>query len=171
MLFVNLTNLKIIKEYKYSTKETGIQIEFAWPISKIKDAFSQAFSPLIKHDALAVHYIINIESDDNPASEDEIRDFLSVVNVGCVEFFRILSSKNRRNREYRLDVPTSLKGVKTSMSLLKEAVNNETINDVFNLTIKYKDLYFVLCDEKDFEDKKEFVHDLDELEEKPHAIA
>ena len=37
------------------------------------------------------------------------------------------------------------------MSILKKAINSATIIDNFNVIIKYKDLFFMLVDEKDVE--------------------
>lgn len=163
MLFIDLNSNKIIKEFKYSTKETSIILDLEAPMITIKNIFDITFSGIIAADPLAVNYIIDL-GGEGAATEDEINAFLTIINIGCAEFFRHLTLDKPRDRERRLDVPQSLKGIKTNMSLLKKAVNNQTINNVFNLTIKYKDLFFTLCDEKEEVKKEDFVHSLDELE-------
>ena len=152
MLFINLKDNKIIKEFKYTTKEISTKINFEAAISEVKKAFESALSQVISQDPLATHYIIDIEGEGN-ATDEEIINFLSIVNVGCAVFFSLFTQSDRRDREWRLDVPSNLMGVKTSRSLMKKAVNYKTVNDVFNFTIKYKDLFFTLCDEK--EDSKD----------------
>ena len=164
MLFINLKDNKIIKEFKYTTREISAKINFEGAVSETKKAFESALSQIISQDPLVVHYIINIDGE-GLATEDEANNFLSIVNVGCIVFFNLLTQTDKREREYRLDVPQSLKNIKVSMSLLKRAVNNKTINDVFNFTIKYKDLFFVLCDENKEVEKGEFIHSVDELED------
>lgn len=162
MLFIDLEKNKVIKEFKFTTKEIATRIDFEAAVSESKKVFGTAFSSIISQDALAVNYILNIE-DEGTATDEEANNFLCIVNVACVEFFRLITLDIPREREYRLDVPKNLKCVKTSMSLLKKAINHKTVNNIFNLTIKYKDLFFVLCDEKDIEEQ-EFIHSTDELE-------
>jgi len=152
MLFINLVDNKIIKDFKYTTKEISATINFNSAVSEAKKAFETALSQIISQDPLAVHYIVDIEGEGN-ATDEEIVNFLSIVNVGCAVFFGLLTQSDRREREWRLDVPSNLMGIKTSRSLMKKAVNYKTVNDVFNFTIKYKDLFFTLCDEK--EDSKD----------------
>ena len=57
-----------------------------------------------------------------------------------------------RKREHRFDVPEKLQSAKINRSALKKAINQQTINDVFNLIIRYKDLVYILCDEKEIKD-------------------
>ncbi len=163
MLFINLKDNKVIKEFKYTTKEISTRIDFEAAVSEAKKSFESALSQIISQDPLATHYIIDIEGD-GIATEEEANNFLSIVNVGCVVFFNLFVQSDRRDREWRLDVPEQLKCAKTSLSLMKRAVNYKTVNDVFNFTIKYKDLFFILCDEKEVE-KGEFIHSVDELED------
>lgn len=148
MLFINLEDIKIIKDFKYTTKEISTRINFDAAVSEAKKAFESALSQIISQDPLAVHYVVNIEGE-GVATDEEINNFLSIVNVGCAVFFSLFVTSERRDREWRLDVPAQLKVAKTSFSLMKKAVNYKTVNNIFNLTIKYKDLFFVLCDEKE----------------------
>ena len=164
MLFADFKNFKIVKEFNYTTESycTGINTEAA--VFELKKLCDDIFSRMIKHNALAVSYELELDSDSSVANEDDCNFFLGFVNVACGEFFRMMSKQERRSSDYRLDAPEKLKCLKTSFSLIKRASNYQTINDVFNLTIKYKDLIFMLCDEKTIADEKDFIHSADELE-------
>ena len=85
------------------------------------------------------------------------------MNVATACFFAQFVEKEGRKRERRLDVPDNLKALKVNMTLLKRAINHQTKADLFNLMIHYKDLTFVMCDEKDIP-TKDFKHTVDELE-------
>lgn len=163
MLFADFKNYKIIKEFKYTTvsEETKISTEAA--VLELKKLCGATFSRMVAHQPLAVSYELTLNAD-GVADDDDCTFFLGFVNIACAEFFRVMVLPERRTGEYRLDAPDRLKGLKTSYSLIKKACNNKTINDIFNLTIRYKDLVFVLCDEKDFIDTVTFIHTTDELE-------
>ena len=115
--------------------------------------------------AIGCNYEIFIKTADGEASatEEQARDFLSIVNVATACFFAQFVEKEGRKRERRLDVPDNLKALKVNMTLLKRAINHQTKADLFNLMIHYKDLTFVMCDEKELP-TKDFKHTVDELE-------
>lgn len=173
MLFADFKNYKIVKDFKFTTKgyliNPKILIDAA--VLEIKNFMDKVFTENIKEDPLAVNYVINLQDlmdDANEANEEESGFFLGFVNIACAEFFRMMIKNVERKTEYRLDVPENLKGLHMSYSLMKKACNHELVNDVFNLTITYKNLTFSLCDQdaKRFEDIKEFKHTVDELENK-----
>lgn len=160
MLFVNFEHLKIIKDFHYTTIERELNLENL-TILEMRDKTKEFFKEFIKVDPLAVSYVINIKTNELTPEF-----FLSIVNIINSIFFNKMITEEGWKREYRLDVPEKLKGLHANMSLIKKACNVKTVNNVFNLTIKCGDFIYYLCDEKNFKDNPEFVHDVEELETK-----
>ena len=150
MLFIDLENLKIIKDYHYETVVQTIDFDFEnQSLKTCSDGIIDDIEKMIKHSPLAISYEIRINSDEGIATDQEADDFLSAVNAIMMVFFANLITNDGRKREHRLDVPSRLTPVKISRLALKRAINQKTINDVFNVTITYKDLIYKLCDEKE----------------------
>lgn len=166
MLFVDFNNLKIIKDFNYHTEEYSLMYNAGGSLTETSQQIKTLLERVIKHEALATYYIIHFEDDVEWNEEETENNFIGVVNTTLMNFFKIMTDPQKRQREYRLDVPDKLKGLHMSYSLLKKAINQNNINDIFNITITYKDLVYILCDEKDFKDEKIFIHTVDELESK-----
>lgn len=160
MLFIDFEKLKIIKDFHFTTIEKELNLENL-TILEMKDETEEFFKDFIKVDPLAVSYVIDIKT-----SEPTPEFFVSMINIINSIFFNKMITEKGWKREYRLDVPEKLKGLHCNMSLIKKACNTKTINNVFNLTIKCGEFIYYLCDEKDFKDNPEFVHDVEELETK-----
>ena len=152
MLFVDLDKLKIIKTYNYQTFTTlvnDIDMQHG-TIKSIKDAVQIATQEWWEtQPALEAAYTIIIDGEGE-ASEEEAENFLVVVNTIVAQFFQdFIKMGVGRPRERRLDVPEKIKPLKMNLSTLKRAVNFKTHTDQFNLIIKYKDLVYMLVDEKE----------------------
>jgi len=148
MFFIDLNQLKIIKEFHFNTVSREIVFDLEQSVIKQANELVEVFQSMIEKSPIAVNYEIIIKGEGT-ANEDEIYCFLSAVNAITTIFFANMILDGGRQREHRFDVPEKLLASKVSRSTLKRAVNQQTINDVFNLTIKYKDLIYILCDEKE----------------------
>ena len=76
-----------------------------------------------------------------PLDEDA---FESAVKLITAAFFGVIVGDKGRKRERRLDVPENLKTLNCNMSLLKCAINYQTVVDKFQLEIFSGDLRFIL---------------------------
>lgn len=149
MLFIDLNKMKIIKDYQFKLVSREVDFDFEnQPLRNKTETIVNLCQEMIQPSSLSVSYEIHILGEGT-ANELEIDDFLSVVNMISMVFFANMIEDKGRKREHRLDVPQKLLAVKTSRLTLKKAINQKTINDVFNLTIYYKDLIYKLCDEKE----------------------
>lgn len=162
MYFIDFEHLKVVKDFHYTTIERELNITEDSSLLEMQDQILHFVKEIIDLNPLAVNYVIDV-TEQNPSA-----DFmLTITNIITAIFFNNIITDKGWKREYRLDVPEKLKGLHTSMSSIKKAVNRETINHVFNLTIKCGDFIYYLCDEKDFKDENiEFLHSTDELEDK-----
>ena len=71
--------------------------------------------------------------------------FETAVNVLVAEFFKGIRINQGRQRERRLDVPDELKqNVHCNMSLLKNAINYNTLIDKFQLGIINRELAYIM---------------------------
>ena len=165
MLFVDLVNFKIKKEFQFQNIGILVSLPENFTLQDVKNAVDAQLPKFFElKPAIGCNYEIFIKTPDGEASatEEQARDFLSIVNVATACFFAQFVEKEGRKRERRLDVPDNLKALKVNMTLLKRAINHQTKADLFNLMIHYKDLTFVMCDEKDIP-IKDFKHTVDEL--------
>lgn len=153
MYFLNLNELKIKKSYNYTTYQGLIENEdlLGMSLIKMREHAGQAVKEILaQRSPIETCYEITLASNDAAATDEEVESFYTFVNICASEFFQqIVDMQKHRNRERRLDVPEGLRAVKTSFSVIKRAVNYETIIDNFNLVIKYKDLVYTLCNEKE----------------------
>ena len=166
MLFVDLVNFKIKKEFQFQNIGILVSLPENFTLQDVKNAVDAQLPKFFElKPAIGCNYEIFIKTADGEASatEEQARDFLSIVNVATACFFAQFVEKEGRKRERRLDVPDNLKALKVNMTLLKRAINYQTKADLFNLMIHYKDLTFVMCDEKELP-IKDFKHTIDELE-------
>lgn len=150
MLFIDLKDLKIVKDFHYETIAREINFDIDGPLMAQSDSVVELFSDAIKPCGISVLYDITIAADETSvATDEEVESFISVANFMIGIFFANMIKEDGRKREHRFDVPEKLQVVKVNRSTLKKAVNQQTINDVFNLQIHYKDLTYILCDEKE----------------------
>lgn len=152
MLFVDLNKMKIIKDFNYETRTNMIVLDINQPLMAQSEPLVKTFQSLIKPCGISVLYDITIDADETPATDDEAEDFVSVTNFLVGIFFANMIKDDGRKREHRFDVPEKLQAAKVNRSIMKKAVNQQTINNVFNLIIRYKDLTYILCDEKEIKD-------------------
>lgn len=149
MLFIDLNKMKIVKDYQYKIVSREIDFDFEdQPLKKKTETIIDLCEEMIQPSPLSISYEIHL-AGEGVTTESEADDFLSVVNMISMVFFANMITDEGRKREHRLDVPQKLLAVKTSRLTLKKAINQKTVNDVFNLTIYYKDLIYKLCDEKE----------------------
>ena len=166
MLFVDLVNFKIKKEFQFQNIGILVSLPENFTLQDVKNAVDAQLPKFFElKPAIGGNYEIFMKTADGEASatEEQARDFLSIVNVATACFFAQFVEKEGRKRERRLDVPDNLKALKVNMTLLNRAINHQTKADLFNLMIHYKDLTFVMCDEKELP-TKDFKHTVDELE-------
>lgn len=152
MLFLDLNKLKIIKDYHYQTQAGELNLNIEAPLMAQSDDVVSFIQRIIVPCGVPVFYDITISSDNSIATDDEAESFASVTNFLVGIFFANMIRPDGRKREHRFDVPEKLQLAKVNRSTLKKAINQQTINDVFNLTIRYKDLVYILCDEKENKD-------------------
>ena len=154
MLFVDLDKIKIVKEYHFETAATTIDFDIDASLMAQSEGLVDTFQKLIHPCRQPILYEVYIRSEGQ-ATDEEIDSFLSAVNVITMVFFANMTKDGGRKREHRLDVPPRLMPVKVGRLTLKKAINQQTVNDVFNLTIHYKDLIYCLCDEKDMKGEED----------------
>ena len=81
--------------------------------------------------------VVSTEELDEYAFESAVKLILTAV-------FEVMHCPKGRKRERRLDVPVKLKTLNCNMSLLKNAINYQTLVDKFQIEITYKDLRYIL---------------------------
>lgn len=154
MFFVNVKDLCIDKKYTYDTITLHRDMPQNLGDMMAKDVmndFSAMFSEYMGETTTVfpTDFVLNLGGEGEVATDEEVEDFSGLVNLVTAAFFGALVIDKGRPREYRLGIPKKMVAVKVNMSLLKTAINLATHYDVFNLHIYYKDLMFVLCDEKE----------------------
>lgn len=153
MLFADLKKLKIIKDYHYQTQAGELNLDIDAPLMAQSDDVVNFMQQIIVPCGIPVLYDITISSDDSIATDDEAESFISIANFLIGIFFANMIKPDGRVREHRFDVPERMQAIKVNRSTLKKAINQQTINDVFNLQIHYKDLIYILCDEKEVKEE------------------
>lgn len=149
MLFLDLNKLKIIKDYHYQTQAGVLLLNIEAPLMAQSAKVIEFMQKIIVPCGVPVLYDITINASEGIATEDEADSFISVTNFLISIFFSNMIKPDGRRREHRFDVPQKLLAAKVNRSTLKKAVNQQTINDTFNIIFRYKDLIYILCDEKD----------------------
>lgn len=153
MFFVNLKSLNIEKKFKYDTITLNYDAPQNLGDMQIKDAMTD-FAALFKDTmsdkttSFPTDFVLNLGGEGEVATEEETDDFAGLVNIITAAFFGALVTDKGRPRERRLGIPERMVAIKVNMSLLKMAINLATHYDCFNLHIYYKDLVYILCDEK-----------------------
>ena len=149
MLFIDLKDLKIIKDFHYETIARELVFDINAPLMAQSDKVVAFFEEMIKPCGISVLYDITIDAEESLATDEEVDSFISVTNFLVGLFFASMIKSDGRKREHRFDVPEKLQVAKVNRSTMKKAINQQTIDDVFNLVIHYKDLTYILCDEKE----------------------
>jgi len=148
MLFIDLNKLKIIKDYHYQTQAGELLININAPLLAQSDKIKEYIHNLIVPCGVPVLYDITINADNSAATDDEADAFISVTNFLMGLFFSNMTKDEGRKREHRFGIPDKLQSIKINHSTLKKAINQQTVNDIFNIIIRYKDLVYIMCDEK-----------------------
>lgn len=143
MRFLYLTDIKVKKEFNYSTITLDLEISFNDGLKTMQEKAQKVLKPLFSRDVTALEtlFYINLIVTDAPSDSGEKEDFfLTFTNVFMAEFFNNICLDAGRPRERRLDVPERLKAASNiSCSLLKQAVNSKTVFDTFNVQIEWND--------------------------------
>lgn len=151
MFLVNLENMKVDEVYNWGVTQVTLPQDawdlFGYNLKELQTYAQQVWSG-VKLEKMT-EYVVNFGArPDKLTEEQEYSLFLQVVNVFIAEFFKFITTTEKRNREYRLDVPPELKVLKTSLSAVKKAINYKTITDLFNVTIIMGDVKWSIADEK-----------------------
>ena len=131
---------------KIITKGTSIRISEDMTINEITLISKEAVKIILED--LNPNKIYNFIFDVMPEEFSE-EVFETVVNVLVAEFFKGIRINQGRQRERRLDVPDELKqNVYCNMSLLKNAINYNTLIDKFQLEIVNRELVYIMVGNK-----------------------
>jgi hypothetical protein len=148
MQYVNLNTLKI----ETTNPEDKIMINAAivpyddlqsiscqWlnTIAAVKKAFDPIDRPTRPH-----KFEFEVQADE----ELSVESFESAVKLILAAAFEMIlvDTRKGRPRERRLDVPENLKTLNCNMSLLKNAINYQTLVDKFQIEIYSGDLRYIL---------------------------
>ena len=149
--YLDLTDLKT-KSITYEkgseiiTKGTSITITENMSINEITLISKEAVKSILED--LNPNKIYNFVFDIMPEELSE-EVFETVVNILVAEFFKGIRINQGRQRERRLDVPDELKqNVYCNMSLLKNAINYNTLIDKFQLEIVNRELVYIMVGNK-----------------------
>ena len=124
------------------TKGTSIRITEDMGINEITLISKEAVKNILED--LNPNKIYNFLFDIMPEELSE-EVFETVINILVAEFFKGIRINQGRQRERRLDVPDELKqNVYCNMSLLKNAINYDTLIDKFQLEIVNQELVYIM---------------------------
>lgn len=144
MLFIDLSKLRVVKDYRFQTYETGLSLESTAAAKMLAQLREVCRTLCAETPAIAASYVINIDMPNI----DEVT-FITIVNLATIAFFDAQVQNGGRARERRLDIPESLHGVHVSAAQLKRAINAPTKADVFNLIVNCGDLHYIMADTKE----------------------
>lgn len=143
--YLDLTDLKIksiTKGNEIVTKGVNIEINEDMSINEMTLVSKEAVKSILEN--LNPNKIYNFIFD---VILEELSEevFETAVNVLVAEFFKGIRINQGRQRERRLDVPDELKqNVHCNMSLLKNAINYNTLIDKFQLDIINRELAYIM---------------------------
>ena len=147
--YLDLTDLKIksiTKGNEIVAKGVNIEINEDMSINEMTLVSKEAVKSILKN--LDPNKIYNFIFDVIPEELSE-EVFETAVNVLVAEFFKGIRINQGRQRERRLDVPDELKqNVHCNMSLLKNAINYNTLIDKFQLEIVNQELVYIMVGNK-----------------------
>ena len=143
--YLDLADLKIksiTKGNEIVTKGVNIEINENMTINEMTLVSKEAVKSILEN--LNPNKIYNFIFDVIPEELSE-EVFETAVNVLVAEFFKGIRINQGRQRERRLDVPDELKrNVHCNMSLLKNAINYNTLIDKFQLDIINRELAYIM---------------------------
>ena len=147
--YLDLADLKtksITDRSEIITKGIDITITENMSINEITLVSKEAVKILLEN--LNPNEIYNFVFDIMPEELSE-EVFETVINILVAEFFKGIRINQGRQRERRLDVPDELKqNVYCNMSLLKNAINYNTLIDKFQLEIVNQELVYIMVGNK-----------------------
>ena len=145
--YLDLADLEIkliagAKGSEIITKGISVEISEDMTINEITLISKEAVKILLED--LNPNKIYNFIFDVRPEELSE-EAFETAVNVLVAEFFKGIRINQGRQRERRLDVPDELRqNVHCNMSLLKNAINYNTLIDKFQLEIINRELVYIM---------------------------
>ena len=143
--YLDLGDLKIksiTKGNEIVTKGVNIEINEDMSINEMTLVSKEAVKSILEN--LNPNKIYNFIFDVIPEELSE-EVFETAINVLVAEFFKGIRINQGRQRERRLDVPDELKqNVHCNMSLLKNAINYNTLIDKFQLDIINRELAYIM---------------------------
>lgn len=143
--YLDLADLEIksiTKGNEIVTKGVNIEINENMTINEMTLVSKEAVKSILEN--LNPNKIYNFIFDVIPEELSE-EVFETAVNVLVAEFFKGIRINQGRQRERRLDVPDELKrNVHCNMSLLKNAINYNTLIDKFQLDIINRELAYIM---------------------------
>lgn len=136
--FLNLNSLKVViaTNEEIITKGVVVNISENMSISALGTIMREAVKNLVAdvNDDKVYNFAIGVQTDRYGELNEE--EFESAVNCALTYFFDALVGREGRARERRLDVPEHLKrNINCNMSLLKRAINYQTLVNNFQLEI------------------------------------
>lgn len=146
--YIDLKDLKIKQietDEEIITKGSNVTLKGNSSLVELASTLEVAVKNLVND--LNPDKIYNFAFDVLTTQNEELseEDFETVVNLVVSAFFRHLKVNLGRQRERRLDVPENLKtGVNCNLSLIKNAINYQTLVDRFQLTVHNRALQYVL---------------------------
>lgn len=155
MFFANFNELKIEKEFHYSTKHFDIEVFNYMPLTDLKAKIDAALhSQVLEHTDTPVLYHFNITglfSPEDSELQQLLDDMLVLTNVIVPITLQSLETGKGYKRERRLNAPDKLKPLHTTYSVIKRACNHEIITPVLNIQISYSGVSYLLCDTKEID--------------------
>ena len=143
--YLDIADLKIksiTKGNEIVTKGVNIEINEDMSINEMTLVSKEAVKSILEN--LNPNKIYNFIFDVIPEELSE-EVFETAINVLVAEFFKGIRINQGRQRERRLDVPDELKqNVHCNMSLLKNAINYNTLIDKFQLDIINRELAYIM---------------------------
>lgn len=143
MKFVNLNKLKIDKNYQYQTYSYNVHLNPQDSIFELKTKIREIITTesFFIESSLPINYEFIIHTSGSIELTDQADSFfITTVNIISAIFFECFCINKGRPRERRLDVPDTLKLLAGNMSLIKRAINSQTKNDLFNITVAWDNL-------------------------------
>lgn len=146
MQYINLKTLKIENttlDDKIEVKIIPIEYDDSKPITELFPSMGVAVKNALESvDRLTRPHRFDFEVRASETLTEE--SFESAVKLILAAFFGTIVRDKGRPRERRLDVPENLKSINCNMSLLKCAINYQTLVDKFQVEIYSGDLRFIL---------------------------
>ena len=136
--FLDLNSLKVViaTDEEIITKGVVVNISENMSISTLGTIMRDAVKNLVAdvNDDKVYNFAISVQKEDYSELNEEV--FESAVSCALASFFDALVGKLGRPRARRLDVPEHLKrNINCNMSLLKRAINYQTVVNNFQLEI------------------------------------